>query len=422
MPTYTRQAIDTLTLELLGKHAGKLNRQIVKLELDLSEVIVEPIKSYYVTARSGYDTVKVPRYNVAITVPDVAAIVKPGYELIALAQAAFEADVQGEHTARIMTRIGDESVDLAPYRNGSISCDECGTVRRRKTILILRETATARVFGVGTDCAEKYIPRACSSVAILESLVHMAKIISDGDPEEDALSGSAQSAYDLDQLLAMVAVWTRKHPYIRANECGATKDVIFAILHGCDPISREYQKEYQALSGKANIKELRAEIAGVKSWVEVQHGSDYTENLKAAFSAEIVVRRTFGLVISSVSVYRRAVERQREEAAQAEIPQSHFGTVGVRFGAVRKAKKWNVSDLAARPTGTVTGCRPTEGYYGTTHKVSIALETGQTLIWWSSQPCILEGRKVAVTATVKKHDDYRGKLQTVITRATLQAI
>ena len=421
---YIRKGIDPETLALLEGHAKRLNRQIKRLDLDLAEVVVETIRSYAVTAKGTYGTVQLPRLDVEITAPDVAAIVKPGFELIALAQDAGEGDVQ-ESEARIMTRLGDESVELAPFRAGYISCDECGTKRRRNTILVLLETVTSRVFGVGTDCAEKYLPAACYVVKVLEGLPYREELEGEGegeDPFAEGGNGSCQVTYDLGELLKLASIWIRARGYARVDEPGETKGTLLQILHGKGEIAKELQSEYAELSREANAEEIAAEVAGVRAWVDAEpFGSDYTDNLKSSFASDTVTGRTFGLVISSVSVYRRHVERQREEAAAASAPDIYFGELNTRFGIVRKAKKWNELDKAARPVGEITGIQAVDGYYGTTYRTSIRLESGETLTWWASRDCGLEGRRVSITATVKKQERYRGKCQTTITRATLEA-
>jgi hypothetical protein len=58
-----------------------------------------------------------------------------------------------------------------------------------------------------------------------------------------------------------------------------------------------------------------------------------------------------------------------------------------------------------------------EGNYGVTHIYKFRTTDGNALTWFASRDQDLAvGDAVTLTGTVKKHDDYRGEAQTVLTR------
>lgn len=422
LKTITRSDIATRDLGVIEDHAAKLNRQIKRTGLDLEPVTVEITDTRHVQLfQDGPQVaIRVKRFDITITAPDIESIVRPGYRLAALAQATQDGvDVQKAEN-RIITRMASgEGLDLSQYRTMALRCEECNTKRQRNTILVLIETATDRLFAVGTDCAEKYIPRPASSVLLLESIMYLEEIIGEGGEDPWAEHGGRiVPTCDRDELLRVASIWTKAHPYIRASETGSTKEDVLSILLGRSEIANELRKEFAGLEAEQDPKAIAKEIKALKAWVKAQPFSDYIDNLQAALADGITTPRTFGLVISAPHVYRGSKEREQKQASQA-----HYGTPGERFGKVRKAKKWNALDEAARPVGSVLRCQPIESYYGTSYKTTIQLDTGELLVWWSTNPMDqLEGCRVKITATIKKHDTWKGEKQTIINRAILDKV
>jgi hypothetical protein len=106
------------------------------------------------------------------------------------------------------------------------------------------------------------------------------------------------------------------------------------------------------------------------------------------------------------AVERIIREKQAEAARRAQAV--HLGTEGEK--------------LTVR--ATYQGERSFPGAYGPRLLLRFQdVETGSTLIWWTSAetrlPTLREGQQVELTGTVKKHGDYRGEPQTELTRCKL---
>jgi hypothetical protein len=140
---------------------------------------------------------------------------------------------------------------------------------------------------------------------------------------------------------------------------------------------------------------------------------DYLYNLGVACRAGYVTRRTMGIVASAVSAYMRAM------ACEEALNQ-------VRRDDTKKSREW-VGEVKVRQDFTkltVKFMKYLEGNYGTTTLVSFEDEPGNLIKWFASIKLdnIDKGDVVDLKATVKKHDDYKGVKQTLITRAKINTI
>ena len=121
--------------------------------------------------------------------------------------------------------------------------------------------------------------------------------------------------------------------------------------------------------------------------------------------------RTRGLVASALTAHLRELGRLEELKQRREED-------------AKKARGW-VGEVKQRmdfENLTVKYTRYIEGRWGTTTLVVFEDEPGNLLKWFASDPGEIEaGDVVALRATIKKHDDYQGVKETIITRGTIRA-
>lgn len=124
-----------------------------------------------------------------------------------------------------------------------------------------------------------------------------------------------------------------------------------------------------------------------------------------------MTRKTSGIVASAIQAYMRHLERQEE------INRSTFENAQKARGHVGEVKKRQVFEKL-----TVKKMRYIDGYYGTTTLVIFEDETGNLIKWFSSKELddLEEGDVVDIKSTVKKHDEYNGVPETVVSRAVIE--
>jgi hypothetical protein len=145
---------------------------------------------------------------------------------------------------------------------------------------------------------------------------------------------------------------------------------------------------------------------------EIVGDSDYLYNLRAVCTDDYIRPKRGGLAASVIVAAERAFEKSAEAARQASNSNLHIGEVKERL----------TLEL------TLRGTREIDGHYGvsTLHRFEDA--AGNAFVWFASNPdIILEnglkrsinvGETHTLAGTVKGHDDFKGRLQTKLTRVS----
>lgn len=135
-------------------------------------------------------------------------------------------------------------------------------------------------------------------------------------------------------------------------------------------------------------------------------------NCRQVWSSGVVSEKTAGIaggVVASFLKNRTKLAREAQQAKQvAELDNNrHLGTVGDKhdFGTVQ-----------------VNFVRLIDGFYGATTLTKFLTPEGDLIVWFRSgnKSDLQQGQYIKLNGTVKKHDDYKGRKQTVITRGKFE--
>jgi len=303
----------------------------------------------------------------------------------------------------------------AQYRTRGPQCDHCRLARRRNDTYVLRHE-DGRVIQVGSTCIADFLGSDdAGKIADAASMLAAARGLAE-DGCEDGMGGGSDSGdrtlaeyFPLVAWAVRVVGWTSR---TAARESGrdatATADITWRML--MDPMGRAMRE------GKVEITdEDKATAVSAEQWaenlsdVEVdREAGDYLHNVRAIARTGLVKHRTAGIAASIITAYQRAVARERERARRAALPQldAHVGTAGKR-------------ETFAVMLDFVTGY---ETAYGYTTVCKFRTAEGATLVWKASNTDLARGdvgKVYALTGTVKKHDDYKGAKQTIVTRCAV---
>jgi hypothetical protein len=227
-------------------------------------------------------------------------------------------------------------------------------------------------------------------------------------------------AIDIVEYLNAVAICIRRLGWLSRSACRFSDESSTATdawdLVKPDLRTEKDKRNYENWVESSNlIHQERDEKMAADSlkWAishPVKGVSDYLYNLGVACRAGYVNRKTMGIVASAVSAYMRHLDRE-EELVQEKAT---------------KSREW-VGEVKVRQdfTGlTVKHMKYIEGRYGTTTLVAFEDEPGNLIKWFASVSLddINKGDVVDLKATVKKHDEYKGVKQTLITRAKILKI
>ncbi len=318
------------------------------------------------------------------------------------------------------------------------TCDHCtsGKRGRHKTITI-RHKQTGGIKTVGTSCLFEY-------TAIDPALVE--NIMAIKGAAESGWGGGARTEKPTDNI-ADFAI--KAALYIHSNH--AYRTGLGRILLRYDHIGqeqRQFTNQDEPPIGFCSMKghpqrymcdyKLEGTTVGTCDWSTSDDGDtatidpavaelaqeliDYATNLSGSNSFEfncrqvwtsgVVSEKTAGIaggVVASFLKNRAKVAREAQQAKQvAELESNnHIGTVGEKheFGEV-----------------SVDFVRLIDGYYGQTTLTKFLTPQGDLIVWFRSgnKTDIKQGDTINLSGKIKKHDDYKGRKQTVITRGKIE--
>lgn len=285
----------------------------------------------------------------------------------------------------------DEQVDRSLLKAGQ--CQHCNTYRanRAKTYLV-RNDETGSYLQVGSTCLKDFLGWDVSPVFLdtssLEGMFGSANTEPGDTPE--ALVGVAA---------AVVAV----HGFEPTSFSPSTRSRVMDVLYGRGK-SADQERALIADHRQAGMDSAPEIIATIVERLTGESG--YEANLRAVLEADFVPSRLAGLAVSAVSAYNRILERDvRKAAAPAEAVSQPVGTKGEKVTVTAK----------------ITRAETQPGYaYNTCERFILMVDADgnvfkmYTTAAWAFDVTV--GDEVTITATVKKHEEYRGNTQTQLVR------
>jgi hypothetical protein len=257
---------------------------------------------------------------------------------------------------------------------------------------------------VGSNCLSNFFPEDPQNLVALFELVSDA-LESAGGFEA---GGGAESRFGLLHFMGFVAAAVRADGWrsrTTARNMGgsATADDAFGAMLAVATggVKAEYKPDAAAWArGEAAVNFM-------SEYLET-HGedNDYLHNLKVVIKTGTLDWKLAGLAASILVTAEREQGKEIERRKHSNLKETsrHLGEVKGKLLGVK---------------ATVTGNREMEGSYGVTTLVKFVTSDGCAMTWFASGSVSSEwemGKEYLLAATVKKHDEYQGLKQTVLTR------
>ena len=267
------------------------------------------------------------------------------------------------------------------------SCDHCQVARNRKETFLLLHEGDWTVRQVGSSCLRDFLGGHDP-----ERLCRQAEYLLIAGAE---LSGAADGAgvepgatLELEAFLAHAARVVRRASW--TSRAAAT-----------DRVPSSAEQAEASLEERAPLEPADRRLArGTLAWAREllplkQSPSGFERDLVAVVRESWITRRERGLICAAVMIRRR-------ELACARLRSRHQGCVGDDLEVVGL-----VEHVFARPSSR----------WGHVHHAVLRDLDGNRYRCWSSRPLpIEEHRAYRVAGRVTAHDEYRGQLETVLTR------
>ena len=348
--------------------------------------------------------------------------------------ATLDQRAEGVNLLRVSPAFGQELPER--FRTTDQRCDHCQKVRNRAEVFVLFNEEKNEFVQVGRQCVKEFLGGTdpAQIAQWLEWLGDMEDAFESSDEEfEGRYGGSPEPRYEALDVLTWAAVATRVYGFASKGAAynnpsvRSTADRVEVRLSRTD----EYLKNRWGVPDGTKSGLLEHEVteadkalaSGVFEYVAGLKGqSDYEYNLKTLFKTlDKVKPKDFGMVCSAVGSYQKflglqaqwEIERAQREAQMAGKTAAAFvGEVGGRYAALLK--------LVATKEFAGDGY----GYDGDTGKrtlVTFLDENGNVLKWFTGDLAgtkfdVEPGTTLDLAFTVKKHDEYKGEKQTMLSR------
>lgn len=390
-------ATTTKTFEILASRRGAFEKQMARLTRKAAKLGVEA-PSYTMgeamivdrsTVTEGGQTHK---YKAEVFLTTVTSIIVkiPGWTFLATLE-----HLEGGET--LLRAIAEGEIP-AKYRAAKPHCDHCKLARKRNDTYLVRSDA-GKIKQIGRACIADFLGHKDP-----EHLARLAEYAadaqgwddycSDGDKIED-IAGILDFMIVVQMLVRTVGFFSKKMLLERPGQ--TTSSAAFDILFPHTP-----KMEAAATEARAQISsEDRAKAQLAIDWILGLEGeqNDFIHNVRAVVRIGAVKMRTAGYAAALSIAYARAMDEIRERATRPIS--KHVGVLGERIIF----------------TATIHKIIARESQFGTTYLH--LMSDGNDLKWFGSNTLGEEDDTVTFKGTVKAHDEYKGRAQTIVSRCAL---
>jgi hypothetical protein len=387
-PTYVYDE----NIEKLETEVGRLNRRAAKLGLPAIQLRIGAIEK----VSAGVPEAVHKRAEVSL-VGDAPK----------LAGWTFMATV--DHLSNgLITSYPGCSLDLRPFRGTDATCDHCQVNRKRhETFIVQKNDSTVK--RVGRTCLKDFMGSHGNPAALIGHLNLWGKAFEALEGAEAAGVGTATHTLELQVFLGYVAQEMRERGWLSRGK---------AYESGGEATADRAQGAYWSRGTSAYTQRQPTpedELRGKKAVVWAQaltdkevEDNDYLYNLRAVCQ-DVYIRPKRGGLAGSVIV---AAERAFAKANDIQRSNLHIGLVKERL------------TLGL----TLVDFRETGSFYGVSYLHRFEDAAGNCLIWFANNPEFVRdgsnkrrmvvGETLTLAGTVKKHDDFKGRLQTNLNRVS----
>lgn len=415
------------TAEIKASVWPALQAKIAKLNKRAARIRVPPIvlsveKEHFVPVKK-HERDEDPRMEKYYTVkvegsaPQVA-----GYQ--------FMATIQHKDAGNIIRTVpGQEgNADIQRFYEARPDyCDHCHKRRNRIDTFIVKGQ-DGQLRQIGRNCLADFLggqdPKQILWYFSLRDLVNRA--VGEADEETSRRGRRGEMGATPARVLSAAAAIIRTYGYVKASEANAegegpareptSRKVRWAIFDRSlpsGPYSEKAREQAKALLQVADHPTPEDEelVKKAVEWFNAipqqeKDKSEFFHNIDVLLRSETVSPRDVGFVGAIFPAYHRATAQAKEQSAQGSKKNEVVGTVGQKLPPTQV---------------TVVSTQNIQSQFGVTQLCRMEDSEGRLFIWFNSGGNRLEqGQTLAITGTIKKHDEFKGRHQTVLTRVKAQ--
>lgn len=294
-------------------------------------------------------------------------------------------------------------VTYKELENNDFRCEHCGTNRRRNKVYVLYNEEDGSKIQIGSTCIDDYLNNQ-NALKIISNLDAIRKLWQTYTYDENDLGWDGgvgfkyTLAFETETYIAHLVDSIKENGFkIYKRDYMSTKGTTYAdVIHRCME-QHTPTKEAKELANK--IKKHFVELYNSDSYK-----NDFTNKLCYIVNRDYIIEKDFNTATYILDSYKDDERKKKAKENKNNITSKWVGEVGNKIENTLKLER----------------SFTTEGFYGTTYIYNFIDEEGNKYTWFSSKNMKLEeGNEYKVNGTVKKHQEYKGEKQTVITRCKI---
>lgn len=316
--------------------------------------------------------------------------------------------------------------ELESFRDGEIRCDHCTKNRKRLETFIVRADGSDPAIAagmykqVGRNCLTAFLggksPAELTWSLNLEKLI---REIADDDDSGPVRGYDLTEAFDLLEFLAWtsssirIVGWTSKaEAHAKATAGGSGDSTASRVSYLLTP-QQNLAAHAKWIADRRDFQPTETDLtqaAAALAWaIGLLGTSDYERNLGLIARQPTLAPKHTGILASAINAYLRHTGQDlasKRAAAGSVAPSQHLGEVGKRL------------DLQV----TIERVIDTETDYGILHIHTMRDAHGNAIVWKTTSKRLEVNATLALRGTVKKLSEFRGELQTELSRCTVGAV
>ena len=318
---------------------------------------------------------------------------------------SFAGTIDHLETGNIINLVSDTFKAPERYLKCSPKCEHCNKIRSRKNTFLVYNNDTHEYKQVGRTCLKDYTGLDAEFCARMESFFHSVK--ESEDVEYTRTSHSEYTYFGVEDVLIHAYHLIKKDGYKKSlysmdydwnPEYTSTKEDVLSWFHKDTYNWSKFVPEDEDIQ---YVEEVIEYFRNINS----EDSNDFMNKLHVICSEEYVSAKHIGLLVACLPTYYRILEdkkRDEERRNQQELEQGseHVGEIG---------------DKLEVKCSTFKTVYSFDTQFGTSWIYRFT-DSNNNVYTWTTSTCVEDDKVVSIKGTVKKHDEYRGVKQTVLTR------
>jgi hypothetical protein len=295
------------------------------------------------------------------------------------------------------------------YNPTEIKCEHCGINRRRNKSFYLQNETTKEFKEIGSTCVKDFIGHDPKGFLVMAGFN-----FEDIMKEANEYSGSERfEGYNLEEYLAMTKAIINVRGWISAagRDRMYEKGIENVVTTASDVVDQFFARMRPALFPKnfeyiySNEQDLEFAKKAIEFFTNKTETNDYINNVKKILQMGYVPSRKEGLAASIVGSYYMHVQKELQTKTEKQ-ESNHIGTIKERIKGMKLV---------------YVGRNGFDSEFGYTFIHTLKDAAGNVFKWFSTNDIDADfGTEITLDGTVKKHDEYKGLKQTILTRCTIK--